>query len=64
LRRRIQELPEALAVDEIPTITAMVLRQNDLVLFRVDLYKIVDIVATGPYEMDIKLAVLIEAVEE
>ena len=35
LETAIEELPEKLADDEPPTVTATVLRQNDLVLFRV-----------------------------
>jgi hypothetical protein len=64
LETGIAELPEELADDEPPTVTATVLRQNDLVLFRVDPDEIADVEAEVPHESDIELAVLTDAAEE
>jgi hypothetical protein len=64
LESAIEELPEELADDEPPTVTATVLRQNDLVLFRVDPEELADIEAEIPHESDIELAVLTDAAEE
>lgn len=64
LETAIAELPEELADDEPPTVTATVLRQNDLVLFRVDPDEIADVEAEVPHESDIELAVLTDAAEE
>lgn len=64
LETGIAELPEELADDEPPTVTATVLRQNDLVLFRVDPDEIADLEAEVPHESDIELAVLTDAAEE
>jgi hypothetical protein len=64
LESAIEELPEELADDEPPTITATVLRQNDLVLFRVDPDEIADLEVEVPHESDIELAVLTDAAEK
>jgi putative mRNA 3-end processing factor len=64
LEAAIEALPEELADDEPPTVTATVLRQDDLVLFRVDADEIADLEAEVPHESDIELAVLTDAVEE
>mgnify|MGYP002762650192 FL=1 len=64
LETAIEELPEKLADDEPPTVTATVLRQNDLVLFRVAPEELADVQAEVPHESDIELAVLTDAAEE
>jgi TolA-binding protein len=60
----IEELPEKLADDEPPTVAATVLRQNDLVLFRVAPQELADVEAEVPHESDIELAVLTDAAGE
>jgi hypothetical protein len=55
----IDELPKKLADDEPPTVTATVLRQNDLVLFRVDSNDLDEIEERIPHESEIELDLLI-----
>lgn len=64
LETDLTEVSEELTEDEPPTVTATVLRQNDLVLFRVDPKQLEAIDDTIPHESEIELALPTDDLDE